>query len=175
MIKLKVKNCNKFFIIAIIISLVFFIQSTICEAKSSTGSFKSYMSYTSITDETSDQYKMQNNNMSYTDNIGLRRYMKTEGIKNENDFYMVAVGNYYAQNKCGGKFHVILDSEIEFDIIVGDIKNNKDTDEENKICMHNGSIIEFIVDIDMLSEKSRIDGDIREMDGNILSIEEIIE
>ena len=70
------------------------------------GEFKSYMSYTAITDEDSMQYKMQEG--AWTDENGFRIY---------DDKYMVAMGTYYAQ-ECGEEFIITLDGGKEIEVII---------------------------------------------------------
>lgn len=130
----------------------------------SDGRFKSYMDYRTITDETSLQYKLQQD--AITDVFGFRRY---------NDYYMVAVGTFYSK-KVGQKFNIELQSGKTFNVIVADIKMDIHTDEANhQYDKINNSIIEFIVNVDRISSNSRIRGNMIEFSGPIKSIEEILE
>lgn len=134
-------------------------------------SFKSYMSYKSITNKDSVQYKMQQE--AWTDEYGLRRY---------GDAYMVAMGTFYAQS-CGEYFNVTLESGESFLVVTGDIKSNKHTDDRNMYSpvyidgrMEYANIIEFIVDTAAMSRSVRRSGNIGTIDcfsGQIKSIERV--
>ena len=134
-------------------------------------SFKSYMSYKAITNKKSLQYKMQQE--AWTDENGLRRY---------GDAYMVAMGTFYA-NGCGEYFNVTLESGESFLVVTGDIKSDKHTDDRNMYSpvyidgkMEYANIIEFIVDISVISRTVRRSGNIGTIDcfsGQIKSIERV--
>lgn len=127
----------------------------------SNNGFKSYMDYKMLTSKTSDQYAMQQD--AWTDENGLRRY---------GDYYMVALGTYYAKS-CGETFLITLDSGISFEAITGDIKDDKDTDSLHQ--HRNGCIVEFIVETKALSKTCRVMGDISHagFPGQIESIQRI--
>lgn len=136
--------------------------------------FKSYMSYKTITNTNSDQYKIQQN--AWTDENGLRRY---------GDDYLVAVGTYYS-DKCYTRFLVEFDTGEEITVMVGDIKQDRHTDSKN---MYNSvtdstgkfisaNVLEFIVDTSVLDRKAKNLGSVHCIDslgGNIVSIKEIVE
>ena len=115
-------------------------------------SFKAYMDYRTITDTTSKQYEMQQN--AWTGMDGVRRI---------GDDICVAMGTYYAK-ECGARFEITLDTGKTFNVIVSDIKADKDTDETNRYTMHGENpkacVIEFIVDVDELGDTSRDTGDV---------------
>lgn len=128
--------------------------------------FKSYMDYRCITNTSSDQYKLQQK--CYTDDNGLRVYDR---------YYAVALGTYYSST-IGDKFHITLDTGEEFDVIVGDVKADCDTDKTNRYVPVNGNIIEFIVDTKKLPKDVRFMGTISALDdfeGSVTSIEKIEE
>lgn len=128
--------------------------------------FKSYMDYRCITNTSSDQYKLQQK--CYTDDNGLRVY---------DGYYAVALGTYYSST-IGDKFHITLDTGEEFDVIVGDVKADCDTDKTNRYVPVNGNIIEFIVDTKKLPKDVRFMGTISALDdfeGSVESIEKIEE
>lgn len=123
--------------------------------------FKSYMDYRTITSPSSKQYEMQQE--AWTDELGLRRY---------GDYYMVALGTFYAQG-CGETFRITLDSGFSFDVITGDIKDDKHTDEKHQ--HRNGVIVEFIVDSKAISSTCRVMGDMSHagFSGRIESIQRL--
>lgn len=128
--------------------------------------FKSYMDYRCITNTSSDQYKLQQK--CYTDDNGLRVY---------DGYYAVALGTYYSST-IGDKFHITLDTGEEFDVIVGDVKADCDTDKTNRYVPVNGNIIEFIVDTKKLPKDVRFMGTVSALDdfeGSVTSIEKIEE
>lgn len=114
-------------------------------------SFKSYMDYRTITDKTSKQYKIQK--IAYTE---------WHGIRMVDDRYCVAVGSYYSTT-IGQEIDVILENGITIKCIVADLKDDKHTDSKNQ-QNPNGSVIEFIVDREVLHEKIKTVGDISYFD-----------
>ena len=129
----------------------------------SSGSFKTYMGYKTITNKNSKQYEMQQK--AYTDENGFRIY---------DDCYMVAMGTYYAK-ECGVKFAVTLEDGTEFYVITGDIKQKIHTNETNQYVPHNGNIIEFIVDTKKIPSTCRKMGDMSYagLRGGIIKIERV--
>lgn len=126
-------------------------------------SFKSYMDYRTITDENSKQYSLQS--IAYTDSDGLRKI---------GDSYLVALGSYYAE-ECGEKFVVEFDNGERISVIVGDIKSDIHTDSTNmytKISEDSVNVIEFIVDVDYISDNNKILGSIETdiISGNVVEI-----
>lgn len=124
------------------------------------GSFKSYMSYKALTSKSSIQYKIQQS--AWTDEEGLRRY---------DDYYMVATGSAYGS--VGDILRVKLTNGTVFTAVKGDMKADKDTDEQNKICIHDKSVIEFIVDTQTLNKTAKKLGNVSCLgfEGPIESIE----
>lgn len=137
------------------------------EVPAAATSFKAWMPYTAITDKTSDQWQMQQS--AWTDNDGFRRY-------GEDGCYMVAMGTYYAQ-ACGKVFDVTFESGETLRCIVGDIKDDKHTDELHQ--HRNGNVVEFIVDKGAISRECRIMGDMSwsegvDLTGKPVQIKEVI-
>ena len=131
--------------------------------------FKSYMDYRCITNTSSAQYKLQQE--AETDENGLRTV---------DGYYMIAVGTYYSET-VGDKFKVTLDSGESFRAVVGDIKDNSDTDRLNMyrpLTGGRGDMIEFIVDTKKLPKKVKTWGSVSalpEFSGNVKKIEKIEE
>lgn len=131
-------------------------------------SFKSYMNYRTITDKTSQQYKLQHNGVAYTDK---------EGFRKSGDNFLVALGTYYS-DVIGEELEITLDSGESFKAMLGDIKANKDTDENNQYHKTDGSVVEFIVDSRRLSPIIKRMGDCsyskeNNFKGNVVSIVKI--
>jgi len=111
------------------------------------GSFKSWMDYRMITDIFSPQYALQQE--ARTDGTGLRMI---------GDRFMVAMGTAYAKE-------IGQELEIEFEsgfikCIVGDFKANQHTDSRNMYTLHDGSIVEFIIDREVMDPNILAGGDI---------------
>lgn len=126
---------------------------------------KTFMDYRAITCKASKQYAIQQK--AWTDGNGFRR---------SGDYYLVAMGTYYAA-ECGKTFQVSLDNGTTFDVMVGDIKADCDTDEANQ--HRNGNVIEFIIDSDHINRNCKLMGDMSYTDGldfygKIISITEIL-
>ena len=132
--------------------------------KATKGSFKTFMDYQTITDETSKQYALQR--LAITDENGLRKF---------NNKYIVAMGTYYS-HYVGKEFVLTLDNSQEINVIVGDIKQDIHTDVNRQYATLTGNVVEFIVDEDKLPKKVLRTGDVSQLGlkGNITRIEEVI-
>lgn len=126
---------------------------------------KTYMDFKKITSKSSLQYKLQQLPEVYTDEEGFRKI---------GDKFIVAIGTYF---NCGVGSNIIveLDSGRVFEAVVGDIKANRDTDNENLSHRTDGSVLEFLVDTKKLDSLSRKMGNvsyakIANLEGNVTSI-----
>jgi len=136
-------------------------------------SFKAYMPINSITDETSDQYKLKQE--CYVDDLGFCRI---------NDDYMIALGTYYT-SKCGERFLITTDTGEQFTAIIGDIKQDIHTNNTNQyVPMYDnennfigGNIVEFIIDDSIMCNQVIMSGTVSSIKfkGNITEIKKIIE
>ena len=129
--------------------------------------FKSYMDYRCITNTESAQYRLQQD--AWTDHDGLRRY---------DDYYLVAMGTYYSST-VGDCFKVTLDTDATIYVMIGDIKDNRHTDETNRYHQmgnNRGNILEFIVDSQSLDKYAKRMGTvsvIEGLEGNVETIEKV--
>lgn len=114
-------------------------------------SFKSYMDYRIITDTTSKQYELQK--QADTNWCGMRM------IDNK---YCIAVGSYYSTT-VGQAVDVIMQNGSTIHCIVADLKQDIHTDVTNR-QNPNGSVIEFLVDTDILHRQIQKAGDISYFD-----------
>lgn len=114
---------------------------------------KSYMDYRTITDSNSRQYKLQKS-LAYTNDNGLRMV---------NGRYCVAVGSYYTTT-IGQYIDIELENGKIIKGILADCKDDKHTDSTNRINP-NGSVIEFVVDADILDSTAKKTGDISYING----------
>ena len=126
------------------------------------GSFKSFMDYRMITDKTSNQYELQKQAITSKD-----------GFRMLDGRFMVAMGTYYAE-EVGKMFVITLDSGRTFEVVVGDIKQDRHTDEKHQYGLVCNDIIEFIVDTDQISKFSMKMGSMMEFEGAIIKIEEMV-
>lgn len=109
----------------------------------------------------------------WTDINGFRRF---------NDDYVVALGSYYTVD-IGDRFRVKLETGAEFTVILGDGKDDRDTDSNNQYapCInydgeHVGNLLEFIVDADVLPFEVYAYGDVSKfafMKGTVVELEYI--
>ena len=135
-------------------------------------SFKAYMDYSCITDDTTMQWELQQK--AYTDEYGLRK-IGTD--------YCVAVGSYYSET-IGERFKITLDNDNEFTVVISDLKKDEHTDLSNRYSpvydengeFYSANVLEFIVDINQLHSMVTTLGTVSyydEFEGNIVSIEKI--
>lgn len=106
--------------------------------------FKSYMPYTALSSKSSKQYALQG---IATTGFG--------GIRTVNDRYCIAVGTAL-DCEVGQYITLVQENGVELDCIVGDIKDNRDTESNNIVTSANGCVSEFIVDqsnMDMTAKK----------------------
>ena len=115
-------------------------------------SFKSYMSYKAITDESSKQYKLQQ--QCTANELGLRVY---------NGYYTVAVGTGFHAD-IGDYIDVELSTGNVLHCIVGEMKQDKHTKADNIQCA-NGNVVEFIIDPSVLDSAVKSGGDISAFEG----------
>lgn len=130
----------------------------------STGGFKAIESIDSIRDKNSKQYAMKP--FYRTDSLGFMRF---------NNYYVIAIGQFYS-NRIGECFRVVFEERTIL-CIVGDVKRIEDT-VDGMYCRENGSIIEFIINPDVMSADIQFGGNISTlgMGGKLVSIEaEIME
>ena len=120
-----------------------------------TTGFKSFMDFKTITDKTTKQYELQNT-YAYTGNYGIRM---------ANNRYCIALGTYYGA-EIGQYVDLVLDNDVTIHCILADIKDDKHTDSNNIVTLHNGCATEFIIDGDMLLDSVKIYGDISYSDSN---------
>lgn len=132
--------------------------------RSSRRYFKSWMDFRAITSRTSRQWYLQQ--LAHTDDLGFRRI---------DDLYMVAVGTYFLEYGVGDVFEVTLSSGIVFRAVAGDVKSDEHTDPTNRFTLHNGCMLEFIVDRPYMDDMARRMGDMSwaGLAGDIVTIERI--
>ena len=118
----------------------------------STNTFKSYMDYRKITAKSTTQWRLQQS--ATTNELGLRML---------NGRYLVAMSKTYG--KAGDWIVLIINERIQIDAIIGDIKGGTN-------CTHpDGSMLEFIVDVNLLPDKVRTSGNVNHLfTGSITAI-----
>ena len=105
-----------------------------------------YMSYKAITDKTSAQYSLVNNEETYTD--------EETGLRMVNNRFCIAIGEGYGY-KVGDYIDVVLSNGNILECIMAEEKANKDTDKTNKYHLSDGSVIEMLVDFNYFSSTSQ--------------------
>lgn len=125
--------------------------------------FKSYMDWRNITSVTSNQYKLQQT-----------AYTAANGLRMVDDCYCIAIGTGWGFG-VGTKILVHLSTGVVLNCIVADIKADHETDANNIYhLLGDGSVIEFVIDKDILPERPKIMGDIShlsdEFKGDVLNI-----
>ena len=126
------------------------------------GSMKSYMSYKAITNTRSKQYQLQQ--QAVTD--------PATGIRMIGDDYCVAIGSGWGC-AVGDRIIVTLQNGKTFNAIVADAKADAHTNSDNKTTTHDGSVVEFVVDIPALPKAVRRSGNVGTLDqfsGGVVSI-----
>lgn len=125
-------------------------------------SFKSYMEYRTITARSTNQWKLRG--MCNTSERGFRMY---------NGRYVIAIGTGY-NAPAGTYVDVVLSSGKVLNCIVGDIKDDMDTDSSNKQCIHNNSVVEFLSDYWTMTDTTMNMGTVGILDGFEGDVQEII-
>ena len=126
--------------------------------------FKSYMSYTAITNKSSKQWILQQ--QATTDGNGFRCI---DGLP------LVAIGTGWGLS-VGDYATVICDNGNVFDVVIGDIKSDVHTLEDNKTTTSNGCRCEFIVDMGSLNHSVRNRGSVsvlQEYSGYVVDIQRV--
>ena len=118
----------------------------------SNSNFKSYMDYRTITCKASNQYKLQQ--LSVTNEDGLRMY---------DNRYCIALGTGF--NVDVGDYVDVWLGDRMLECVVGDIKQDVHTGPDNKQIVHNGNVVEFIVEKDKLDEYVAKTGSIANIEG----------
>ena len=108
--------------------------------------FKSYMDYRMITNTSSEQYKLQQS--AYTNEQGLREYK---------GFILVAVASRY------GNVGDILAIDLEADSIYAIIGDIKDKGHDGCSSDRDGSMVEFIVDTQVIDPKIKSSGNFNDV------------
>lgn len=121
--------------------------------------FKAFMGYKKITNKSSNQWKIQNLPEVYSDEKGYRRL---------GDDYLIAVGQAFG--KSGDRLRVTMSTGKVFLATIGDSKKIVDTDDSNMQCVHNGSILEFIVDEPVFRANKE---QFKEFEGSAVKIEKL--
>lgn len=106
-----------------------------------------YMAYTKVTNEASDQYNfLYNEDLCYTDPL--------TGIRMSGGRYCIAVGSFYS-TKIGQKIDLLLSNGEVLKCILGDCKADEHTDETHRFHAIDGSVAEFVVDYDYFTDTSQ--------------------
>ena len=136
-------------------------------------SFKTYMDYRTVTSTGSPQYKFIHT-WGWSDCNGFMRANAERDLGIPDDYYLIALGSYYG-TKIGTKYRITLDTGRIFYAVLGDQKDNGDTNSTHQYAYHN-DVVEFIVDTRNLINQVKIMGSANTympLNGNISKIERI--
>ena len=137
--------------------------------------FQPYMDVDCITSTGSSAYKLCNSYDTYSDEYGLMRKPSDGFTVDGEDDYIVALGNYYkAKGSIGDRFLVATTTGY-YTIVVGDEKDDGDTDPYNMYSYHGNyaGLIEFIVQTHELTPMAKRMGSIHDC-GNPIFAGDII-
>lgn len=109
--------------------------------------FKSWMPYNSISDRSTRQWIIRE--IATTDEYGFRKL---------NERYCVAVGTYFGAYS-GQYIDFVLENGAVINAIVGDIKDDEDTDKYNCMTVESGCVSEFIISTNRISKTIKTSGD----------------
>jgi len=126
--------------------------------------FQPYMDVDCITSRGSAAYKLCNSADTYSDEYGLMRKPSDGFTVDGEDDYIVALGNYYkAKGSIGDRFLVATTTGY-YTIVVGDEKDDGDTDPYNMYSYHGNyaGLIEFIVQTHELTPMAKRMGSIHD-------------
>ena len=140
------------------------VNKEIILVRPSNNDFKSYMPYTAITNESSKQWKLQQ-----------QAYTNGEGIRCINGMPLVAIGTGWGLS-VGDIALVTCDNGNNFKVIIGDIKANADTQTNNQTTSFNNCRCEFIVDVDKLNSYVKQIGNmaaLEEYNGYVTNVEKL--
>ena len=99
--------------------------------------FKAYMPYTAVTSKRSKQYKILNDKLAWTNH--------TNGVRMYGGYWCVAIGSGWGA-KVGDKLDLYLANGTVIPSIMADQKADRHTKNNNRVCISNGGVAEFIVD-----------------------------
>lgn len=118
----------------------------------SNSDFKSYMDFKTITCKSSKQYKLQQ--LAVTDENGLRTY---------DGRYCIALGNGF--NVTVGDYVDVSLEDSVLECVVGDIKQDIHTGADNMQVVHNGNVVEFIVETSSMDKSVARSGNVSNISG----------
>ena len=135
-------------------------------------SFKTWMSYKAVTNESSPQYKLIRG-WGWADSEGFIRCTGEPSLGVEQDYYLIALGSYYGTT-IGTKYRITLDTGRIFYGVLADCKDNRHTNSTNQYVELNGNIVEFLVNTTKLNKGVKRMGDASAyipLDGRVVNIE----
>lgn len=133
------------------------------EVSEEASSFKSYEDWRKITDTTTLNYKLSREATIL--NNGL--------LVIDEEYYCVAMGSYYGT--IGDRLLIKTDEDNIFKVIIVDQKDDKHTDITNRYTLHNGCMLEFIIDCEIMNKDILYLGTVNPLgfSGKIISVEKL--
>lgn len=136
-------------------------------------SFKTYMDWRCVTDETSAQYSCIRK-WGWRDENGFMRATGEKDLGIEDDYYLIALGSYYG-TIIGTKYKITTDTGNVFYGMLADQKADIHTNSTNQYAGNN-DVVEFLVDTRYLRKDVRRMGSANvhtPLNGHIAKIERI--
>lgn len=137
-------------------------------------SFKTYMDYRAVTNKASAQYKLIHN-WGWCDNQGFMRVNGERDLGITDDYYMIALGNYYGTTM-GTKYRITTDTGNVFYGILSDAKAYPEVNSTKQYGLRNKDIVECLVYTPMLNKDVKRMGSANvyaPLNGSITKIERI--
>ena len=144
------------------------VEYTSMEVPDIDSSFKTWMSYKTVTSVSSNQYKYINM-YGWADDNGFMRSSADICYGIEQDYYLIALGSYYG-TEIGTKYRITLDTGNVFYGVLADCKDDRHTDITNRY------VVEFLVDISALNKTVKVMGSanyLEPLKGNVIKIEKM--
>ena len=109
------------------------------------------MDYRKIENVSSKAYKLQ----------AVDAYTGKYGIRQVDGRFLCALGTYYVEDDDIGRYvDLVLRNGEVIPCIIGDNKDNSDTDSTNRYTCHDNSITEFVVDTPEMRREVRKQGNL---------------
>ena len=112
-------------------------------------SWKTWMPYDAVTNKSSAQYALRIK-WGWTDSQGFRRVNGERDLGITDDYYMIALGNYYGTTM-GTKYRFTTDMGNVFYGILSDAKGYPEVNNTKQYGLANKDIVEFLVDDNILN------------------------
>ena len=137
-------------------------------------SFKTWMDYGKIANESSAQYKFIKK-WGWVDKEGFMRCSAETDLGVTDDYYLVALGSYYGTN-IGTKYKITTDTGNVFYVALAEHKADIHTNSTHQYGLDNNDVLEFLIDDKRLNKLVMIMGSANvymPLNGSIVKIEQM--